>query len=94
MHACHQAMFFRAYEELKYREQFELYGDYDLVARIYADDPKYLEFVPRAVCSYEGGGISSKVSLRKRLEKYISVYSIFGFKQMIMSILLSILIRK
>lgn len=72
--ANHQSMFFNKKvlrEELMYSLNYPIYGDYELVYRIYKLLGKvsfhYLD-IPIAI--YEGGGISSVVSFQKRKDKF------------------------
>lgn len=86
IHACHQAMFFYN-EGLHYNKSFSIYADYDLVLRIYALNPDSLFYVNEVICEFEGGGISSIATKEKRIDKYKSVYKIYGVRGVIRSFL-------
>ncbi|BDA59924.1 glycosyltransferase family 2 protein [Shewanella xiamenensis] len=75
MPACHQSIFFR--KNISYDESFKIFGDIDLMARIYLSQPSY-RYVPMPISVFEGGGVSSKVSWTKRKEKFRSLLKNFG----------------
>jgi len=80
---CHQSMFFNKdelAEKLIYDLKYKIYGDFDLVSKIYNIDPNRVTYVPLPVAVYEGGGISTqkKYINIKRKEKYQIVYKRFG----------------
>ncbi|MEI5639559.1 MULTISPECIES: glycosyltransferase family 2 protein [unclassified Pseudoalteromonas] len=91
IHACHQAMFFR--NGIHYDLRYKIYGDYDLVARLYKQDRKSLLYSNEIVCEFEGGGVSSSVSKEKRIDKYRAVYNIFGLKSVFASFLYMIALK-
>ncbi|MEZ9852476.1 glycosyltransferase family 2 protein [Vibrio breoganii] len=79
MFACHQSMFFRP--NIKYNLSYKIYGDYDLLARIYKSyGPNSFYYLDMTICQIEGGGISSKVSYLKRKEKILSLITNFGLR--------------
>jgi len=78
--ACHQAMLFNKrllLGELHYHRDYKIYGDFELVARLYKNGFRFLR-KNIAVANFEGGGVSSFASKRKRMEKYLAIYQIFG----------------
>lgn len=76
--ACHQCIFFRP--NITYDLSYKIFGDFNLLAQLYNSvshsSIKYLD-IPIAI--YEGGGVSSKISTRKRVEKFRSLTNNFGF---------------
>jgi len=82
--ACHQAMFFNKSllgYELFYNIKYKIYGDYELVNRIYLKNPRNLTYIDEVICIFRGDGISSKKSFQKRRDKYsilLKSYGIFG----------------
>ena len=82
----HQSMFFNKHilkEELVYDLRYPIYGDYELVNRIFL---KYGEVsfhkINISIANYQGGGISSKPSLQKRKDKFLILlrqYGVVGF---------------
>ena len=90
--ACHQSMFFNRSilgTDLHYDLRYTIYGDYELVARLYK---KYscerFAYLDRSIAVFEGGGISSskKARTRKRIDKYRAIYKTFGIRALISSI--------
>ena len=84
IHACHQAMLIR--NKYQYNLKYKIYGDYEIVSRLYllgADKFRYLDV---DVCQREEGGVSREVSLRKRYEKFLAVYEVFGLKKLMVSL--------
>jgi len=82
IHANHQSMFFNKYllkDALVYNVKYKIYGDYELVNRLYLKYPKQVKFIDIVVADFEGGGISSVASIQKRKEKYETVYKYYGF---------------
>lgn len=84
IHACHQAMFIR--KKFDYDLKYKVYGDYELVSRLYAIDKDKLKYIDIDICEREEGGVSREVSSRKRYEKYLAVYEIFGFTKLVKSL--------
>jgi glycosyltransferase involved in cell wall biosynthesis len=76
MPACHQSIFFR--NNIKYDESYKIYGDIDLLSKIYLTNPHY-QYIPLPISVFEGGGISSKITWKKRKEKFKSLLVNFGF---------------
>jgi len=79
--ACHQSMFFNKAglgELFKYDLRYPIYGDYELVNRIYMihfDRFAQLDF---PIANFEGGGVSSRVSRQKRKDKYLILLRHYG----------------
>jgi glycosyltransferase involved in cell wall biosynthesis len=89
IHACHQSMFFnigRYRGLIFYNEFFKIYSDYHLIAKLFVKKLDFIK-VERVICDFEGGGISNRVSLRKRLEKYLSITINFGLQGLIKSLI-------
>ena len=81
IHANHQSMFFNKNilgTELKYDNQYKIYGDYELVNRIYITDKKKISYINIVIADFEGGGISSQITKQKRLDKYKILYAHYG----------------
>lgn len=76
MPACHQSIFFR--KNIEYNESFRIYGDIDLLSKIYISKPNY-RYVEIPISTFEGGGVSSKITWVKRKEKFRSLFNNFGF---------------
>jgi hypothetical protein len=80
--ANHQSMFFNKEllgEELIYSLDYPIYGDYELVNRIYLKfGKKTFKYIEKPVAIYEGGGVSSFVSLQKRRDKYKILLKAYG----------------
>jgi len=86
---CHQAIFYnRAALEgyFIYDKFFKIYGDYDLMARLFKKNftMKKIEYV---IAKYKGFGISHNISTRKRFEKYYSVFKNFGMINLIKALI-------
>ncbi|WP_019626584.1 glycosyltransferase family 2 protein [Thioalkalivibrio sp. ALJT] len=82
---CHQSMVFNRrllQKQLSYDERFPVYADYELVARLFHQGVRF-EAVDFPVACFEGGGMSGRVSLRKRLDKYRAVWRYFGASGMV-----------
>lgn len=75
MPACHQSIFFRG--NIRYDESFRIFGDIDLLSKVYLSHPNY-KYVNIPICIFEGGGVSSKITWVKRKEKFRSLYNNFG----------------
>lgn len=78
---CHQSMFFNKVflkGDLIYDLRFKIYGDYELVNRIYSKHKNSFAYINMCIAKFQGGGISSKVSAQKRKDKYIILYSSYG----------------
>lgn len=79
--ACHQAMFFNyelLQDEIYYNLKYPIYGDYELVNRIYLMNYKKLRYVDIDVNYYLEGGISEKPSKQKRKDKFRILYENYG----------------
>jgi putative colanic acid biosynthesis glycosyltransferase len=76
MPACHQSIFFRG--NIRYDEYFRIFGDIDLLSKIYISHPNY-KYVDMPISIFEGGGVSSKITWVKRKEKFKSLFNNFGF---------------
>lgn len=75
MPACHQSIFFR--NNIKYDESYKIYGDIDLLSKIYLKNPHY-QYLQIPVSVFEGGGISGEITWLKRKEKFRSLFHNFG----------------
>jgi putative colanic acid biosynthesis glycosyltransferase len=75
MPACHQSIFFR--NNIRYDESFKIFGDIDLLSRIYLSQPNY-KYVETPISIFEGGGVSSNITWIKRKEKFRSLFKNFG----------------
>lgn len=84
--ACHQSMFFR--RNIKYDESFHIFGDFELVSRLFKDSPGDFHYLGFLISDYEADGLSSHISWRTRREKFVSIYNYFGFKGIFASYLL------
>lgn len=95
--ANHQSMFFNSEilgDSLCYSLKYPIYGDYELVNRIYLKFGKsYFLYIDEPIAIYAGGGISSVVSFQKRKDKYLIVYNTYGLIQ-ILKILMSLILKK
>ena len=79
--ACHQSMFFnkaKLKDELMYDCQYKIYGDYELVNKIYLKYTSKILYVNHPVSIFQGGGISEKPSFQKRKDKYLILYRTYG----------------
>lgn len=77
---CHQAMFFNKLilkSKLYYDISFKIYADYELVNKIYIQKHR-IQYVNYDIAIFEGGGISSTISIQKRKDKYIVLYREYG----------------
>ncbi|MBK3333197.1 glycosyltransferase [Persephonella atlantica] len=91
--ACHQAMFFNKRvlkHELFYNVKYKIYGDYELVNRIYLKNPENLVYINEAICMFRGGGVSSKTSFQKRKDKYLILLNSYGISGLLRGILFRI----
>jgi len=86
IHACHQSMFFKRKLHIKYSKNTKLYGDYGYVVDHVKPNPEGVYYLNHIVSETEPYGIGSKVSFRKRYEKYQQVISRFGFMGFMFSI--------
>jgi glycosyltransferase involved in cell wall biosynthesis len=80
IHASHQSMFFNIRKiktELYYKSFYKIYGDYELVNRLYIKKFKF-KFINKCIADTEPGGISQKISFRKRLEKFLIILRSYG----------------
>ncbi len=78
---CHQAALFRRAigdEFLQFDPRYFIYGDFEVVARIYSSFPNAFLHVDCDVAVTRPGGVSSYVSKRKRYEKYLALFEHFG----------------
>lgn len=91
--ACHQSMFFnknRLKNELYYDIRYMIYGDYELVNRIYLIDRNRFKYFNIIITDYLGDGISSRISWQKRKEKYTIVMNQYGAFSILKILLLKI----
>lgn len=84
--ACHQSMFFRP--NIQYDESYYIFGDFELVARLFKKHPSAFHYLNFLISDYEGGGVSSNISWKTRREKLVSIYKHLGFKGIFISYLL------
>lgn len=82
----HQSMFFNKSilnKELMYDLRYSIYGDYELVNRIFLNFGKRcFQKINVPIANYLGGGISAKPSYHKRKDKFLILirhYGIIGF---------------
>ena len=91
--ANHQSMFFNRVKigkELIYSLKYPIYGDYELVNRIYMVFGKESFFYhDSAIAIYAGGGISSVVSWQKRKDKFKIIFRTYGIAGVIKSLIYS-----
>ena len=73
--ACHQSMLFK--RNNRYNSLFRVFGDFDLISRMYVSGKKFL-YVNIPIADYDENGLSSKISYRTRLEKLYCVTRYFG----------------
>lgn len=92
--ANHQSMFFNKQllgKELLYSLKYPIYGDYELVNRIYLKrGRKSFKYLDLPIAIYEGGGISSKVSAQKRKDKYLILWKSYGLIHVIKGFVASV----
>ncbi len=78
----HQSMFFNKTllgSELVYDLKYPIYADYELVNRMFLKYKKEsFKYINEAIAVYQGGGISSVVSIQKRIDKFKIVYKYYG----------------
>lgn len=85
INASHQAMFIK--NITSYDVSYKIYGDYELLARIYKLDPSRFAYINKFIAIRESGGVSSVISWRKRYEKLLATYKHFGLFNMIIGII-------
>ncbi len=89
--ANHQSIFFNKEkikpEEFFYDLRYKIYGDYELVNRLYISYPKYFILVDEIIAMFDSGGISQKISYQKRKEKYLALLRAYGFTGLIKGVL-------
>lgn len=80
--ANHQSMFFNndlLGNDLIYSLKHPIYGDYELVNRIFLKfGEKSFKYVNLPIAIFEGGGISSHKSYQKRKDKYLILFKHYG----------------
>jgi len=84
--ACHQSMFFNKEllkNELIYDLKYKIFGDYELVNRMYIKYPNSFKYIDLNISIFEGGGVSSKISKQKRIERYTLVSKHYGIRGVI-----------
>lgn len=87
--ACHQSMFFNKSilkSELIYDTKYLIYGDYELVNKIFYNKYK-IKYLDIEIANFAGDGISSVVSTQKRKDKYYIVNKYYGLPGIVKSIL-------
>lgn len=87
IHACHQSMFFRRSLHIQYDKNSKLYGDYGYVVDHILCNPNSGLYLKQVISETEPDGVSSKVSLQKRYEKYQQVISRYGVTNVLLSLL-------
>ncbi|MEI6864953.1 glycosyltransferase family 2 protein [Flavicella sp.] len=91
--ANHQSMFFnknKLQEELYYDLRYPIYGDYELVNRIFIKYGKeFFKYLDLPIANYQGGGISSFISYQKRKDKYLILLRHYGMFSLISSLMYS-----
>lgn len=76
--ACHQSMFFnkKILQEELYYDKVRFFAEYDLVVRIVK---KYkIEYIPKVIANFLGGGLSSEVNTTARKLKYSYLWKHYG----------------
>jgi len=94
--ACHQSMFFNRVllsSDLEYDLRFSIYGDYELVNRIYRKYRDKIKYVNITIAIFEGNGISAKKTFKKRKDKYLAIYESYGILGLIRALKYRILCR-
>ena len=87
IHACHQSMFFKRSMNIKYSKKTKLYGDYGYVVDHVKPNPEKIYYLNQIISETEPYGVGSKVSFRKRYEKYQQVITKYGVGSLFLSIL-------
>lgn len=80
MPACHQSMFYNADllgSELYYNTLYPLFGENELMMRIYRSKQK-MAFLDQTISRFQGGGISSRVDNQVRKARYRFLWVHFG----------------
>lgn len=79
----HQSMFFNKKvlkQEFLYDLRYPIYGDYELVNRIFLNFGKDKFYrINISIANYLGGGVSSEPSLQKRKDKFSILFRHYGF---------------
>ena len=88
--ACHQSMFFnlnvRYRHKVFYDLSYKIYGDYELVNRLYIHFRSF-KYIDQPISTFQGGGVSSRVSTQKRKDKYRAVLSQYGVVGLVKSLI-------
>ena len=82
IHANHQSMFFNQKilkDDLSYKLKYKIYGDYELVNKIYLKYPYLIKYINILIADFEGGGVSSLPSIQKRKDKYRIIIKYYGY---------------
>lgn len=87
IHACHQSMFFRRSLNIQYTKNSKIYGDYGYVVDHILHNQGSGFYLNQTVSETEPDGVGSKVSFRKRYEKYQQIISRYGFMSFYLSII-------
>jgi putative colanic acid biosynthesis glycosyltransferase len=91
--SCHQSMFFS--DKSLYDESYKIFGDYELLARLYKRfGKKAFKQIDLPIAVFEGGGISSKISSTKRKEKFRAISLHFGLKGLLTNYFLNPIVWK
>lgn len=94
--ACHQAMFFNRTllaSDLIYDTKYPIYADYALVNNMYLKNKKLFKYLNINVTNFEGGGISSKITKQKRIDRYTLLLKHYGLKGILLSLFHNIKMR-
>lgn len=80
--ANHQSMFFNKEvikSEMYYDLNYPIYGDYELVNRLFKVYGKNsFEYIKEPITIYQGGGISERPSSQKRKDKFLILWKSYG----------------
>lgn len=87
----HQSMFFNKTiikEDLIFDLKYPIYGDYELVNRLYLKyGERNFEYINIPIAIYEGRGVSEKTSYQKRKDKYLILIKHYGFLGLLKGVL-------
>jgi glycosyltransferase involved in cell wall biosynthesis len=93
----HQTMFFNKKnlgDKLIYSLRFPIYGDFELVNRIYLTmGSNAFKNIEKPIAIYAGGGISSMVSFQKRKDKYLILWESYGIFHVIKGLFVSLMLK-
>lgn len=89
MPVCHQSIFYNRRvlgDEMYYNIKFSLFGENELMMRIYAKNIP-LSYVDLTISKFQEGGISSTINNRVRRARYYFLYKHFGIGGVVKGIL-------